>query len=109
MGDGDRVPAVYRSNNMNAVRKTAQKESFFTKTVLGLSTAGIIATVGFLWNVNGQLEAMKKEDEARQEKVLEIKESVNNIEEDVNGIKEKDMQDIKDRLKTLEIKNEKDK
>jgi hypothetical protein len=89
-------------------RKPAQhKESNFTKGVLVLCTTGIISAVAFLWSVHGQLAEIKSLDRAREERVLEIKASVSRIEEEVKDIKEDGLQDIRDRLKTVEVQNDK--
>lgn len=90
-------------------RRTSQNitHSAAFKWMMGGVMTAIVACVGFLWSVNRQLAEMQTSDRYRQEKMIDIGRNVTNLVEDVKAIKENDMQDIKDRLKTLEIKNEK--
>lgn len=90
---------------MTPVKKTSNNDTF-SKWALGLCTTALMGAVAFLWSVNAQLAQIQSDNRARDEKVTDIRNSQSHMQEDITTIKEKDLQDIKDRLKTIEIKNE---
>lgn len=80
--------------------------SAFMKWALGIATTGFIGLFMFLWNLNQQLAIMQSNDRFREERVKDIDKNVSTLVNEMRSIKDNDMQDIKDRLKTLEVQND---
>lgn len=79
------------------------------KWALGIASAGFIGLFVFLWNLNQQLAIMQSNDRFREERVKDIDRNVSTLVNEMRNLKDNDMQDIKDRLKTLEVQNDKKK
>lgn len=80
---------------------------FLTKTFLWLAGVGFLGLFGFLWNLNQTLAIMQSNDKYREERVKDIDRNVSTLVNEMRTMKDNDMQDIKDRLKTLEVQNDK--
>jgi hypothetical protein len=88
-------------------RKTIQPEkdsrTIYFKWGLTLF-AGLIAWFSFfIWNLNSTLAVMQNNEKYREEKVKDIDKNVSTLVNELRSMKDQDMQDIKDRLKTLEV------
>lgn len=88
-----------------------EKQSWFSKyftTVLHtLATLGTTSAVILLFKLKDDMAELKFREEVRSHKVQTIDNNVQLIMGDFKLMKERDFQDIKDRLKTLEIKMDK--
>jgi hypothetical protein len=93
-------------------RKPPPKEDLSSpilKWALGIASTGFIGLFVFLWNLNQQLAIMQSNDRFREERVKDIDKNVSTLINEMRSMKDNDVQDIKDRLKTLEVQNDKKK
>lgn len=86
---------------------TSQGQGIINKTFVWLAGVGFLGLFGFLWNLNQTLAVMQSNDKYREERVKDIDRNVSTLVNEMRTMKDSDIQDIKDRLKTLEVQNEK--
>lgn len=82
-------------------------KSIFLKVILTGFLALLSWFAYFVWNLNSTLAVMQNNERYREEKVKTIDENVSTLVNELRSFKDRDIQDMKDRLKTLELEKAK--
>lgn len=75
------------------VQDPVSRESNFEKRIntvlLSVSTAMILITVNFLWNLKGDFSAMQERDKERGDQIGTVQGSMNKMQMDIQELKER--------------------
>lgn len=75
----------------------------WAKWLMGILGTLLLAIVYSYWDLQRTLIEMKERERGRQESVLRIETTINTVQNDIRAMRDVQIQELKDRVKTIEI------
>jgi hypothetical protein len=75
----------------------------WARWLMGIAGALAITVSLSYWNLQKTLIQMQERERNRQESVLRIETTVNTVQNDIRAMRDVQLQELKDRVKTIEI------